>query len=143
MEALSNTQSHSNIFDFNQPAPKIRRKSHRRSRSRQNSSGDLITLIGPAEQLLNNLHRLRQQLMEPNALNNVSTDTLGYHLRQINRRIFKVNRRVTKLLNQNLCEITLNSSEIAENAREKRKDLILEVFMPYVLALDTMLSLQQ
>ena len=148
-------ETQSNIFDFIRPASKIRRKSHRRSRSRQNSSdtvtnpsgtnpsSTLINLIVPAERLLNNLHHLRQQLMAPNVLNNVSTDTLGYRLRQINRRIDKINRQVTTLLNQNLSEITLNSSELAENAREIRKDVILEVFMPYVLALDTMLSLQQ
>ena len=120
------------------------RSSHRDTLGRSSpgrlpDSKTLSGLVTPAEQLLENLYRLRQQLMRSGALNDVSTDVLGYRIRKINRRINKINQKVEALMVKDLTEMTLTVSETVEDNTDTRKDLILEVLMPYMITLDTIL----
>jgi len=139
-------QMETHLFDFSRP--KSVRSSERNSPVRSSernrpvrlpTSKTLSGLVTPAEQLLENLYRLRQQLMRSGALTDVSTDVLGYRIRKINRRINKINQKVEALMVQDLTEMTLTASETIEDNADTRKDLILEVLMPYMITLDTIL----
>jgi len=76
-------------------------------------------VLRPVEQLTENMRQIVRRLNTRGALINVSTETLAFRLRQ------------------------MTPDEMTQNSAEMRRQIIIEALRPYMLALDTVLRINE
>jgi|SRR3990172_5192917 len=100
-------------------------------------------VLRPVEQLTENMRQIVRRLNTRGALINVSTETLAFRLRQINQNVTEANNLAESLLGENWDTITMTPDEMTQNSAEMRRQIIIEALRPYMLALDTVLRINE